>query len=55
MTKITVELSPDMYLVLHSLAGFYKKEPWEVIELALEQLGSDVKLITTTLNAMKKV
>lgn len=48
---VTVELSPDMYVVLASLCDFYNKDQREVIEMGLEQLAADAKLITETITA----
>jgi hypothetical protein len=51
ITKITVELSPEIYLVLESLCAFYKKDKAQVIEMAVENIAADSKLIVETLDA----
>lgn len=55
-TNLTVatELSPDMYVVLAALCDFYNKDRREVIEMALEHLAADAKLITRTIEATDK-
>ena len=49
--KITVELSPEIYIALKSLCGFYRKTEAQVIEMAIENMAADAKLITETLDA----
>ena len=51
---LTIELSEDMKMVLANLCGFYGKDEAQVIEVALEQLATDVMLITETNKAIKK-
>ena len=48
---ITIELSPEIYLALESLCAFYKKDKAQVIEMAIENMTADSKLIVETLNA----
>jgi predicted transcriptional regulator len=48
---ITVELSPEIYIALESLCAFYKKDKAQVIEMAIENMAADAKLITQTLDA----
>lgn len=48
---ITLELSPEMLIVLGSLCNFYKRDQRQIIEMALEQLAMDSKLITDTVEA----
>lgn len=50
-TTITVELSPEIYIVLMHLCGFYKKNAAQVIEMAVENMAADAKLITETFEA----
>lgn len=50
--EVKIELSPDMLLVLDSLCAFYGKERWEIIEMALEHMAAEIKLITRTIDAM---
>jgi mannose-6-phosphate isomerase class I len=50
-TIINAELSPEIYVALKSLCGFYKKSEAQVIEMAIENLAADAKLITETLDA----
>lgn len=50
-TTITVELSPEIYIALKSLCAFYQKDEAQVIEMAIENMAADAKLITETLNA----
>lgn len=51
---VTVELSPEMYVVLTSLCDFYNKDQAEVIEMGLEHLAADAKLITSTIKATER-
>lgn len=53
-TTIKVELSPEIYIALQSLCAFYQKDPAAVIEMAIEQLAADAKLITDTIDAKKR-
>jgi predicted transcriptional regulator len=53
-TTITVDLSPEIYIALTSLCAFYHKDPAAVIEMAIEQLAVDAKLITDTIDAKKR-
>ncbi len=48
---VNVELSPDMRLVLTCLCAFYGRDDRQIIEMALEQLSVDSKLITDTIEA----
>jgi hypothetical protein len=50
-TMITVELSPDIYIVLKSLCSFYRKSEAEIIEMALANMAATSKLITETFEA----
>lgn len=50
-TTITIELSPEIYLALISLCDFYKKDKAQVIEMAVENLAADAKLINETFEA----
>lgn len=50
-TTITAELSPEIYIALKSLCAFYRKSEAQVIEMAIENMAADAKLITETLNA----
>lgn len=51
ITTITVELSPEIYIVLKSLCAFYGKDEAQVIEMAIENMAADSKLIVETLDA----
>ena len=51
---VSIELSPDMYVVLTSLRGFYNMDEGQVIEIALEHLTADVKLIMQTIKAERE-
>jgi predicted transcriptional regulator len=54
--SITIELSPEIYIALKSLCAFYKKNEAEVIEMAIENMAADAKLIIETLDAkIKKI
>lgn len=50
-TTITVVLSPEIYIAVKHLCGFYKKSEAQVIEMAIENLAADAKLITETFEA----
>lgn len=50
-TTITAELSPEIYIALKSLCAFYQKDEAQIIEMAIENMAADAKLITETLNA----
>lgn len=52
--QVNVELSPDVVMMLDSLCTFFRKERWEVIEMALEHMAAEVKLITRTVQAMEE-
>lgn len=53
---ITVELSPEIYIVIESLCAFYKKDKAQVIGMAIENMAADAKLIAETLDAkIKKI
>jgi len=55
-TTVIVELSPEIYIVLKSLCAFYRKSEAQVIEMAVENMTADVKLITETFEAkIKKI
>jgi predicted transcriptional regulator len=49
--SITIELSPEIYLALESLCAFYQKDKAQVIEMAVENMAADAKLIVETLDA----
>jgi len=51
--EIKLELSPEMLIVLSELCSFYHKDKRQVIEMALEQLASDAKLIVDTMAAKR--
>jgi hypothetical protein len=51
ITTITIELSPEIYIALKSLCQFYKKTDAQVIEMAIENIAADAKLIAETLDA----
>jgi hypothetical protein len=50
-TTITVELSPEIYLALTSLCAFYRKDKAQVIEMAVENMAADSRLIVETFEA----
>lgn len=50
-TTITAELSPEIYIALKSLCAFYEKDEAQVIEMAIENMAADAKLIAETLDA----
>ena len=49
--KIDVELSPEIIIILNTLCEFYKKDRRQVIEMALEHLTSDARLMSRTITA----
>jgi predicted transcriptional regulator len=56
ITTITVELSPEIFIALKSLCAFYKKTEAQVIEMAIENMAADSKLIIETFEArIKKI
>jgi len=50
-TTITVELSPEIYIALMHLCAFYKKDKAQVIEMAIENMAADSRLIVETFEA----
>ena len=53
-TTITIELSPDIFIAMKSLSAFYRKSDAELIEMSIELLASDAKVIVETINAQGK-
>lgn len=48
---VTVELSPEIYVILGQLRKFYQMDNRQIIEMALEHLAADAKLIVETIEA----